>query len=353
MATEGNIKLTKDAKYWDLVKREHITLAMQTKMDAVVSWIGANSWEEALNIVRNRINWQNITIPQGIFDPRRFSEPFYPENEALNAIASMAEILPDKRDDFRARLFHQFYNETAFSDDIVRKISFVFENNPEQKIVNILKRIHISWIITQADKFEMYDEKNNKARNKEYQFDNLLLMQFGGDGASADKVFTNAIIDSINRRRRESKKKQILIPDEKLRREFISQQKDYIRRIMLDFGEKGKIPFEEALRRYLQSGGFITLCGKIARFPEEEEKAPITTTATAIKIDPSRSDDQGKWRSQDRIPIKKLLREDKKVVFNMSNQILAQLARNGINLETLTSEFNGEHTPADDGKEEI
>lgn len=305
VGTEG---FEKDANYEGLVGKA--TLAEKTKMDAAINWYEANNWEDALKLAQEKCN--KTEIEKGLFPENRFKGNFVSENNAMLAIARIANLSAEEKNQF----ISEFYTKSSFSQNIRDKIKEAFKDNPEEKLIKVLRNVHVSWDIDQSNKFQMWNDKKGKARNTEHQFDDLLLMQYGEDGATADKLFVDTILNDL----------QINIDENKLKECFINAQKNFLSEISKKYERDGK-NFHEALVEYLQSGEYISICEKIAG-------EPLTTHATAIKEDPTRAKQSEKWNRLDEISIKELL-SDNTVAESMAELIENQIRENGIDIDTL------------------
>ena len=310
MGKVGSPGFEKDKKYYEIV--ENATLAEKTKMDSVINWGGANTWEDALVVAKGKC--KETEIAYGLSPENRFSGRFVSENNAMIAIAKIADLSQDETNQF----MNEFYTKGTFSQNLRDKISIAFSNNPEEKLIKILRAIHVSWDIDQSNKFQMWNTKNNIPRNTEHQFDDLLLMQYGEDGATADKVFVDVIFADLG----------ITFDETKLRTIFINQQKEFIDNIMNEYGNESN-NFHQSLVKYLKSGKYISYCEKVAG-------KELTTTASAIKEDPSRAEHPEKWVELENVRILDLLREDRTVAESMATLIEEQIRANGIELNGFT-----------------
>lgn len=321
MGRVGSAEFLKDDNYKSMVA--NATLAEKTKMDAIINWYEAETWEDALKLSKERCN--KTDIEYGLRQENKFKGNFVSENNAMLAIAKIAELTPEESKQF----INEFYTRNSFSEDLRNKISSAFKANPEEKLIMVLRRIHVSWDIDQSDKFQMWNNKKSKARNTEHQFDDLLLMQFGEDGATADKLFVDTILSDLG----------ITIDENKLKDVFINEQKMYLNYIMEKYGEETK-DNHSALVKYLQNGEYLAKCEEIAG-------KELTTTATAIKEDKSRAEHSEKWEKLDTVSIRKLLAEDSIVADSMASLIEAQVRFNGIDFSILHGD---RQSPNDDGQ---
>ena len=312
MGRAGSEEFPKDKHYEEVVA--NATLAEKTKMDAIINWYEADNWEDALKLAKEKCNIAEIT--NGLLPGNRFKGKFVSENNGMYAIAKIAGLSSDEKN----QLISEFYGKRSFSQNLRDKIVATFKDNPEEKLIKIIRNIHESWNIDQSDKFQMWNEKKGKARNCEHQFDDLLLMQFGEDGATADKVFVDTIFSELG----------IIIDENKLKDIFINQQKQFLDDIMKKYGDETKTP-HQVLVTYLQSGKYLLDCGRIAG-------RPLTTHATAIKADPNRADDPEKWNAllKNEIPIEiEELTTDNKIADSMAKLIEEQIRANGIDFDNL------------------
>ena len=302
VGTEG---FEKNQRYYDLVA--NATLAEKTKMDAIINWYEADTWEDALVLARQKCD--RTEIDKGLLVENRFKGNFVSENNAMMAIARIANLSQEETSQF----MNEFYTKGTFSQNLRDKIAGAFKDEPEKKLIKVLRGVHASWNIDQSNKFQMWNARKGIARNSEHQFDDLLLMQYGEDGATADKLFCDTILTDLG----------IQIDETKLRNEFLSQQRAFLDNILENYGQEGSKDIHQALITYLQSGEYITYCEKVAGHE-------LTTTATAIKEDNSRAEHPEKWASLDQVRIADLIREDRKVAESMAMLIEAQVRANGI-----------------------
>ena len=126
-------------------------------MDAAINWWMANSWEEAKEVARGQCTQE--TIKQG--QENRFRGEFVSENNAMHTMAKIAGLSEEEQEKF----FDEFYTQGSFSEELRAKISDAFKDNPEEKLIKVLRSVHVSWDIDQSNKFEMWNDKKGIARN--------------------------------------------------------------------------------------------------------------------------------------------------------------------------------------------
>lgn len=324
MGRVGSNEFKKDSHYEELITGA--SLAVKTKMDAIINWYEANNWEDALKLAQEKCNESDIAF--GRLAENRFKGKFVSENNALLAISKIAKLAPEQTEQF----INEFYTQGTFSPELREIVTNAFSDEPEKKLIHVLRNVHVSWNISEHNKFQMWNDKKGIARNAEHQFDDLLLMQFGEDGATADKLFVDSILTDLG----------ITIDDEKLKEAFINQQKKFLGEIISKYGQN-KTP-HQALVAYLQSGQYIAGCEKRAGHK-------LTTYATAIKNDPSRADYSEEWAKLEEIRIADLTHNDSKIAESMAQLMEQQIKANGIDMNSIGANsvaFN-DHLFDDDG----
>ena len=347
MGRVGSNEFKKDVHYEDLTK--DVSLAVKTKMDAIINWNEidtkkeADPWKAALKKAMEKC--EGINIDDELLPENRFSGKYVSEKNALLAIAKIAKLTTKETKDVKdemdetSQFMREFFSQGSFSQNIKDKIALAFKDNPEEKLIEILREIHVSWIISNPNKFQMWNDKKGKPRDTEYQFDDLLLMKFDEDGALADKIFVDTILKSLG----------IKIDEKKLEEVFMKKQKEKVDYIIEKYGDESK-DFHKALVAYLQDGEYLSHCEQLA-------SKPLETTATAIKeiekrvtsakkknnfkIEDSersvvsnvptknpRSAHPEKWIGLDKIPIRSLIKEDDIVANSMASKIEEQIEAN-------------------------
>ena len=158
------------------------------------------------------------------------------EVAAIDGIVDLVAKKEGITDEEKATLVEQIktdiYTKSYISPDIAARISIAMEDKGvEASIVEILGTIHDNWVKGNGNKFD--DPKRAK---KLYQFTDLRMMSYGGDGATADLLFLQPILEGAGIE---------VDRDGKLKEEFLKQQKEYM--------EENGITDTKGLRDYLSN----------------------------------------------------------------------------------------------------
>ena len=157
----------------------------------------------------------------------------------LAAIDGLVELMGnsegmsmEEKAGLKEQIKEEIYTEASLSPELATRIKSAMEvKGTETSIIEVLGKIHDNWVKDNGNKFD--DPKRAK---KLHQFTDLRLMSYGGDGATADLLFLQPILEGAG----------IEVDVEgKLKVEFEKQQKEYM-------AEKG-ITDCKGLRDYLKN----------------------------------------------------------------------------------------------------
>lgn len=128
----------------------------------------------------------------------------------------------------------EVYTKSSLSSDLASRIKFAMEEKGiEASTIEVLGTIHDNWVKDNGNKFDAPDRAKRL-----YQFTDLRLMTYKDDGALADLLFLQPILEGAGIE---------LDVQGKLKEEFEKQQKDY----MTEHG----ITDSKGLRNYLKNLG--------------------------------------------------------------------------------------------------
>lgn len=136
--------------------------------------------------------------------------------------------------ELKEKLKSEIYTESSLSHELSTRIKYAMgEKGIEASVLEVLGTIHDNWVKVNGNKFD--DPKRAK---KLYQFTDLRMMSYGGDGATADLLFLQPILEGAGIE---------LDVKGKLQEEFEKEQKEYM--------EEHGISDSRGLRDYLRNLG--------------------------------------------------------------------------------------------------
>lgn len=149
----------------------------------------------------------------------------------VELIAESEGLSEEQKQELVGQIKSECYTQSSLSPEISTRIRNAMESKGiENSIVEVLGTIHNNWIKDNGNKFDAPDRAK-----KLHQFVDLRLMSFGGDGATADLLFLQPILEGAG----------ITVDLEKLQAEFERQQKEYM--------EEHGITDSKGLREYLSN----------------------------------------------------------------------------------------------------
>ncbi len=142
----------------------------------------------------------------------------------------------EEKNNLKEQIKSDVYSKSRLSPELSTRIkSAMEEKGIETAIIDVLRTIHDNWVKDNGKKFD--DPSRSK---KLYQFTDLRLMSYGGDGATADLLFLQPILEGAG----------IEVDREgKLKEEFEKQQKEYMNQ------KEHMIKDSKGLREYLRNLG--------------------------------------------------------------------------------------------------
>lgn len=153
------------------------------------------------------------------------SKTYGSEIAGIEAIADLVVRIEDKglqgeeleseRTALIEMLKGQVYTQEKMTPELATRIQSAMEKNGgvEKSTIEILGNIHDGWVKGNGKKFV-----DPKRQNKLYQFADLRMMTFGDDGALADLIFVEPVLNGAG----------IEVDRGNLRREFNRQQYEYM-----------------------------------------------------------------------------------------------------------------------------
>ncbi len=145
------------------------------------------------------------------------SKTYGSEEAAIKGIVELMKetnkIPEEEKASLEEQIKSEVYTKKSLSPELAQQIKETLDSRgKETAIIDILRGIHDNWVKDNGNKFD--DPKRAK---KLYQFVDLRLMSYGGDGATADLLFLKPILEGAG----------IEVDVEgKLKEEFERQQKD-------------------------------------------------------------------------------------------------------------------------------
>ncbi len=152
--------------------------------------------------------------------------------DGLVELVTTSEGLSDEnKAALSAQLQSEIYSNSTLSPELATRIQSAFKiKGTAASTLEVLGTIHDNWVKSNGNKFD--DPKRSK---KLYQFTDLRLMSFGEDGATADLLFLQPILEGAG----------IEIDLDKLEAEFEAEKSEY----MLEHG----ISDSKGLRDFLRN----------------------------------------------------------------------------------------------------
>lgn len=165
----------------------------------------------------------------------------------VKLIGDLEGISEEEKLKLEEEIKEETYTKSKFSSKLTSRIRKAMEvKGIETSIVEVLSTIHDNWIKENGNKFDAPGREK-----KLYQFSDLRTMTYGDDGATADLLFLQPILEGAG----------IEVDVEgRLKDEFEKQQKEYL--------EKQGIKDSKGLRKYIR---------------ELEKNYPIITDVTTSK----------------------------------------------------------------------
>ena len=153
-------------------------------------------------------------------------------NGIVNLIAKTEGISEEEQEKLKEQLKNEVYEKATLSEDLAVRIRKAMEvKGVEASVVEILSTIHDNWVKDNGNKFDA-----PKREKKLYQFGNLITMTYEDDGALADLLFLQPILEGAGIE---------VDVDGKLKAEFERQQREYM--------EKHGITDCKGLRAYVKN----------------------------------------------------------------------------------------------------
>lgn len=133
----------------------------------------------------------------------------------VELIAKSEGITPEETEALKEQMKTEIYTQPTLSADLSARISGAMEvKGVEASILEVLGTIHDNWVKSNGKKFDAPGREK-----KLYQFTDLRLMEYGGDGATADLLFLQPILEGAGIE---------VDRDGKLKEEFESQKQEYL-----------------------------------------------------------------------------------------------------------------------------
>lgn len=133
----------------------------------------------------------------------------------VELIAKSEGITPEETEALKEQMKTEIYTQPTLSADLSARISGAMEvKGVEASILEVLATIHDNWVKSNGKKFDAPGREK-----KLYQFTDLRLMEYGGDGATADLLFLQPILEGAGIE---------VDRDRKLKEEFESQKQEYL-----------------------------------------------------------------------------------------------------------------------------
>lgn len=166
----------------------------------------------------------------------------------VELIARSEGITPEETEELRAQMKTEIYTQPRLSESLANRVKGAMDQKGvEAAILEVLGTIHDNWVKGNAKKFDAPGREK-----KLYQFTDLRLMGYGGDGATADLIFLAPILEGAGI--------EVDI-DGKLKAEFERQKQEYLD----EHGIKDAASLRDYLRNaetnYPVLGGIMTTKG--------------------------------------------------------------------------------------------
>lgn len=168
-------------------------------------------------------------------------------NGIVNLIAKAEGISEEEQEKLKEQLKNEVYEKATLSEDLAARIRKAMEvKGIETSIVEILSTIHDNWVKDNGNKFDA-----PKREKRLYQFGNLITMTYEDDGALADLLFLQPILEGAG--------------------------------IEVDVEGKLKAEFERQQREYMEKHGITDCKGLRAYVKNLEENYPVIKGVTTSK----------------------------------------------------------------------
>lgn len=153
-------------------------------------------------------------------------------NGLVKLIGDTEGISEEEKVKLAEQIKEEIYTKSTISEDIAIRIRKAMKvKGVEASIVDVLRTIHDNWVKENGNKFDAPDRQK-----KLYQFGDLITMTYGDDGATADLLFLQPILEGAG----------IEVDVEgKLKAEFERQQREYL--------QKHGITDAKGLREYVRA----------------------------------------------------------------------------------------------------
>ena len=168
-------------------------------------------------------------------------------NGIVNLIAKTEGISEEEQEKLKEQLKNEVYEKATLSEDLAARIRKAMDvKGVEASVVEILSTIHDNWVKDNGNKFDA-----PKREKKLYQFGNLITMTYEDDGALADLLFLQPILEGAG--------------------------------IEVDVDGKLKAEFERQQREYMEKNGITNCKGLRAYVKNLEENYPVIKGVTTSK----------------------------------------------------------------------
>ena len=172
---------------------ENLTIAEKIKFITAYEWAGDNkpTPEQAVAKAKDKCAKEKI-------ENRRMEGnlSFESELSSIEAIKKIAILSNEEA----AILEQEIFTKKEISPELSEKIRNAFnEQGVEEKVIECLGIIHDNWVKNHSDNFQKIvkaKDGTEKKRDKDYQFVDLRLMTYNKDGASADLIFIQPILEA-------------------------------------------------------------------------------------------------------------------------------------------------------------
>lgn len=174
----------------------------------------------------------------------------------VELVANYEELSDEEKVELAEEMKNEIYTKSELSSELSSRITFAMEEKGiEASTIEILGTIHDNWVKTNGNKFDAPDRAKRL-----YQFTDLRLMSYDDDGAKADLLFLQPILEGAG----------IEIDVEgKLRDEFEKQQKEYMAEHGIENSKDLKDYLSNIEENYPTIKGVTTSKGKTLEQPVE------------------------------------------------------------------------------------
>lgn len=136
-------------------------------------------------------------------------------NGLAERVAAKENLNPEQKEKFVQKLKEEVYSKEMLSNEMQGRIQSAMGEGKDldKAVVDVLGTIHDNWVKDNGKKFDAPGREK-----KLYQFTDLRMMSYGGDGATADLLFLRPILEGAG----------IEIDDASLEQTFNEMQKSYL-----------------------------------------------------------------------------------------------------------------------------